>query len=277
VAFTVLFSTYYKSGEAPKAIGLINSFNSVGQMAAVFLGGIIAQSFGPRSTFLLGSIGAVVALALSTGIAEKKTVLREPVKTAELLTVAKDRYFLMICLLSIFSQFITFSTVYAFTPIAAKNLGADSFQLGLLTSLSILPGIFASVLSGSFFVKRYGERKTIIWGFIIIALSCIVIPWIKDINLLYATQFIGGFGRGIVFPVLMGLSIKNIHDSKRATAMGFFQATYSIGMFLGPVVTGVLNDMAGLDWGFRITGMIAITGAFIIARKPSRHESNGYI
>ena len=159
------------------------------------------------------------------------------------------------------AQFIAYGTVYGFTPIVAKSLGADSSQLGLLTTLTVLPGIPAGALSGSFFGRRFGERRTLLAGFIVVAMACIAIPLAKSYTLLVLTQLIGGFGRGVVFPLLMGLCIKNVEDSKRGSAMGFFQAIYGLGMFMGPVVVGWISDVANLNTGFFITAFVGIVAA----------------
>lgn len=263
VTYTVLFSSYFDGEHAPKAIGYISSFNSLGQMTAMLLGGTAAQFFGEKSPFLLATAAGLIGILLSLGVVEKRNMQREPLKVPELLKVAKDGSLLMVSGFAILAQLLTFSTVYGFTPVAAKEIGASPFELGLLTTLSTLPGIFAAPLSGTFFASRFGERRTIVSGFLLIAFSCIVVPFIHDMNLLYASQFVGGFGRGIVFPMLMGLSIKTVKDEKRATAMGFFQAIYGLGMFAGPVLTGFMSDMLGLEWGFVITAIIGVITAVL--------------
>lgn len=263
VVFTVLYSSYYKEEEATKAIGIVNSFNSLGVMTAIFLGGLTAQYLGPKAPFGIAALGGVAALILGLFITENEGRTREQINFSEILTLLKNRNFLTISILAVLTQFITFATVYGFTPMYAKQIGANDFQLGLLTTLSTLPGIFASLLSGTFFAKRFGERKTIIGGFIICAASCILIPYINSIALLYLSQMISGFGWGGVFPLLMGLSIKNIEANKRATAMGLYQAIFGLGMFLGPLVVGFLGDFWGLTAGFWFTGMIGITAALL--------------
>jgi MFS family permease len=79
--------------------------------------------------------------------------------------------------------------------------------------------------------------------------------------LLYLSQAIGGFARGLVLPLLMGLSIKLFPDDKRSTAMGIFQAIYGLGMFGGPVLAGALSSTYNLAMGFWVTGMIGLAGA----------------
>ncbi|WHH57560.1 MFS transporter [Petroclostridium sp. X23] len=262
VTFTVLYSSYYEDDHAPKAIGILNSFNFMGQMAAIFLGGLAAQYFNQQAPFLVASVGGILALILSFGIYENK-IDRKPLKLSDIVSVATDKNFMLISLCSILSQFITFGTMYGFTPVIAKQLGATDFQLSLLTNISTIPVIFASAMSGTLFIKYLGEKYTVMLGFLAAALASIATPYMPSIAWLYVIQFIGGFGRGLTFTLLMGISIKNIENSRRATAMGFFQAAYGIGMFLGPVVVGFFSDTLGISSGFWFSGFLAMVGTVI--------------
>ena len=263
VAYTILFSSYFEQGDASQALGIVNACNSLGQMSAVLIGGYAAQRLGQNTTFIIASVSSALGLALSFGIVEKKKANRKPLDVPELLTVAGNRGLLVVSGLAILLQFIAFSTVYGFTPVIAKKIGANDAQLGLLTAFSSLPAIFSSAVSGSVFSKRFGEKKVIAAGFVIISASCAAIPLISNINILYLSQIIGGLGRGLVFPLLMSLCIKSIDRSKHATAMGFFQAIYGVGMFIGPVITGFINDAAKLFWGFWVSAAVGLAGALI--------------
>ncbi|MFW6007147.1 MAG: MFS transporter [Halanaerobiales bacterium] len=262
VSYTVLFSSYFTREETPKSIGLINSFNMIGQVAAMLLGGLVAQYFSSTAPFLLAVVGGVIGLLLSTGIVEKNNVNHESLKISELFKVARNINLMSVSFLAIIIQLITFATIFGFVPLAGRNIGASEFQLSMLVTLSNVLAIIASASSGAFFGKKFGENNSIIGGFILIALSAIMVPYISSINILIFSQMLGGFGRGLVYSLLMGLSIKNIEDNKRATAMGFFQAIYGIGMFLGPVIVGAIGDWAGLNFGFWFAGFTGFAGAF---------------
>jgi DHA1 family multidrug resistance protein-like MFS transporter len=43
------------------------------------------------------------------------------------------------------------------------------------------------------------------------------------------------------------MSIEPITPEKRATAMGAYQALYSLGIFAGPFFAGMLNSLMGLE------------------------------
>ncbi|ACL70256.1 MFS transporter [Halothermothrix orenii] len=271
VTYVVLFSSYFDSNDTPKAMGIINAFLRVGQVTAMLIGGQAAQYYGQKAPFLVAVVGGIIGLVLSTGVVEKKNDHHKQVRLKSLILVMKEVELIKVSILAILFQIIIFATVFGFVPVAAKKIGATSLQLGMLTTLSTLPAIFSSALSGTL-AERYGEKKTIMFGFLVIAFSCITVPYISSVLLLFIIQIIGGFARGFVFSLLMGLSIKNIEEDKRATAMGFYQAVYGIGMFLGPIIVGFLSDIGSLTLGFWFTGVIGLfavvlTGIFLNAFK----------
>jgi MFS family permease len=262
VIFTVLYSSYFHESEATKAVGVLNAFCNGGILIGLLSGGFIVRSYGIRSTFFVSIICAAVGLVLSFAISEKK-VDRQPLHVKELLMIAHDSNFRIVSTIGVICQFISFATIYGFTPVVAKNLGASNFQIAMLTALSALPSVIGSALSGSFFAKRLGENKTMAYGLILAAIACGVIPFAPNMLVLSISQLLGGFGTGTVFPLLMGLSIKNVSSDKRATSMGIFQAVYGLGMFMGPTVVGALTDGIGIKWGFITIGAVALLGVLV--------------
>lgn len=264
VIFSILFSSYYQSGEATKAVGYILAVNNFGRVSAMFAGSACAELFEEKSSFLLAAVVAVIGLLIGLFIVENRNISNRPIEIGQLFAVAKSKNLMIMSFLGILLQFVNFATVYGFAPIAAESLGASSSQLGLLMALSVLPTIPAVALSGSFFSRKYGEKKTLIAGFVVMALTCIAIPFIRSFSMLVATQFIGGFGIGVVEPLLMGLCIKDVEESKRGAAMGFHQSICGLGMFCGPVIVGFISDIASLNTGFIVTAFVGLIAAIIV-------------
>lgn len=263
VSFTVLFSSYFKDDDTAHAIGIINASNKSGQMVGMLLGGIIAQQLGQQYPFLLAAAGAVIGFILSLKVDENRDIDHKAITLKEILKVAGNRSLFTVSFLAILMMMISHSTTFGFIPVAAKNLGATSFQLGLLTTITTIPGILSSYLSGSYFSYKIGEKNTVTIGFYLLAFSCLMVPLINELYILYFNQMLNGFAQGMIFPVLMGLSIKNVRANKRGTAMGFFQAIYGLGMFIGPIFVGSISDFAGLKMGFWMIGLVGILGAFL--------------
>jgi len=260
LAYTVLFSSYFPSNKTPKAIGIINVFFTLGQIVAMLSAGLISGTAGMRFLFLLTALLGVSGFFISLFIPEKRVYKKNPPRFSELIRVIQSKRLLKISGLAILTQIITFGGVFGFAPLVADTMGASDFELGLLATLGMLPGVFVPVIIGSFLVKRYSSFLLISVGYGISALYCILVPFSPGVYLLLVLQFFGGFGRGIVFPLLMGISIEHVPEEYRATAMGAFQSIYGIGMFLGPVLFGIFADSISLNASFFFGAVVGAAG-----------------
>ncbi|HWQ61713.1 MAG TPA: MFS transporter, partial [Negativicutes bacterium] len=227
---SILFAGYYPPGESARAMGLVTAVVNCGEMVAMLIGGVVAEYCGQEQSFLLAAVVGVAALACSLAIHEPAGLKPgEPFRLAEAAAMARDRGLGLASVLGFIVQVISYATAYGFVPLVAKNLGASYTQIGLLPTVYMLPGIFASMLSGTVLLRLFGERLLAAVSLLAMSVSSVAIPFIGSLAALFVLQIIGGFGRGLVFPLLMGLSIRGITGSRRATAMGFFQAAYGLG------------------------------------------------
>ena len=264
VTFTVLGASYYPSDEAPKAMGRMASANAFGRMTALLIGGIIAQQFGIIYAFLLAAIAGIIGLAFSFGVTENRPTPdpnKPPASLAALLEVAKNKQLLCCSILGILAMYISFATTFGFTPLAAAQLDASQLQLGLLGVMSTAPAIFISPLAGTIMPNKLGVGVTLAVGFTVAGVGSALVAVSNSLPILFAVQIAGSLGGAIVGTLLLGLCIRNISAQKRATAMGFFQAVYGLGMFLGPFITGHISHAAGLMVAFVVTGAIGLIGA----------------
>ena len=80
-----------------------------------------------------------------------------------------------------------------------------------------------------------------------------------------------GVANACTIPVLMGQSVQRIPLEKRSTAMGFYQAMYSLGMTFGPMAMGVLIDRFGYVPSFdamACLGLLTCVLTWSLLRRP---------
>lgn len=263
VDFTILFASYYPRNETTQAMGTISFYNSIGQMLGILCGGWFADTFGWESAFLIGAVVGVFGMIGALFIVEKFEDNQQKITLQGVVEVARDRILLTVSFLSILFQVLTFATVFGFTPVFAQSLGATKLDMGLLTFCSTFPTALAAWFGGKYLSRKLGERNIIIVGFILSGVFTIAIPFTHSLWLLIVTQSIAGFGRGFTSPVLMSLCIKHMDSGKRATAMGFYQAIYGLGMFAGPLFMGLAGDWLTLQEGFVIVGLLGCITAIL--------------
>ena len=261
VTLTIMGASYYRPEETIKSIGLLNAANGFGRMAALMAGGILAETLGLSYVFLIGGIIAFTGFLLGFGMIEKKPEIK-PGSTpsiSALFDVAKNSQLLSASILAVICMFIQFATAFGFVPIVAAHMGASNMQLGLLGMVSTLPALFVSPLMARV-VSRIGVLYSLSICFLLAGIGTVLVAFSQILLHLFVVQIIASIGLAGLMTVLMGLSIRDIAGEKRATAMGFFQAVYGLGMFLGPFVMGWISHGFGFAGGFIFTGIVAMAG-----------------
>ena len=268
IGFTVLYASYFPPNEAPKAMGVVSAINGISLTIFIGLGGQIAEIWGMASTFYVGAILAVLGIVATAPVKEKR-VTRKPAAVRQFRSIITHPIVITTALISALNQYVIWATTFGFIPLYADGLGASKSALGIIGVIALFPYTLASLVNHRV-ARCLGENRALFAGILIMAAMAFVVPLITNLSVLAITQAVSGIGRGITYPLLMGLSIRQIPDQDRATAMGVFQATYAIGMFLGPMTCGVLADVFGLSGAFVVAGAISSVAAFValILLKP---------
>ncbi|WP_081756976.1 MFS transporter [Gorillibacterium massiliense] len=271
VAFTVLYSSYYPQNESTKAMGYISVMTAAGQLVGMTLSGWTVSQFGYHTLYMSGAVIGLAGFVAATFVKEPKSgVARDPIRMKDLTAVVSSPTLITVALLSILAHSVLFITMFGFTPLQAKALGAGKMELTLLVVAFMVPHAIANLLSGRKIAPKLGTGATLLIGFIVSGICTLLIPVASSYGWLLLTQVFNGFAQGLHFPLLLGLCIRDIEPSKRATAMGFYQAVYSIGMFAGPFIAGWLNDDYGLASGFYLGGILAFAAAFFLLASRKR-------
>lgn len=267
VAFTVMYAGYYRSNEATRAMGNISLLIASGQLAGMILSGLLVEWGGWLAPFATGGLFGFVGLLLAFLLKEPEERLGgQPMRVGDLLPVMKERLLLKVSTLSILAHGILFITMFGFTPSYALSLGASKAELTWLSAAFMVPHALFAYLSGRYLAPRFGAWNVVLTGLAMSALCSALTPLVADFRLLLATQALNGLFQGLHFPLLLGLAIERIDGDRRATAMGFYQAVYAIGMFAGPFVAGFLNETGGLRSGFYFAGLLGAAAAALALR-----------
>ncbi|MBQ9612018.1 MAG: MFS transporter [Lachnospiraceae bacterium] len=259
VVITVLYSSYFSQGTTTRSISGLNAVNNLGRLLGMLLAGIALVFFsGYRAMFWVGAAGAAIAFILSLSIEENVPEKRNPMTLRRFLYVIRDRKLLLISLAALLSQIYNTSTVSGFTPLFAAELGADSFMRSILNVVNIAMGILGALLAGRISSEKGREKGFLIVSIICLCIATAGIPFARNLPGLFLLQAAGGLFFGGISSLLMGLAIRHIPGDQRSTAMGFYQAIYGIGMFLGPVIVGRIGDAYGLKIGYYVVAVFLL-------------------
>lgn len=95
------------------------------------------------------------------------------------------------------------------------------------------------------------------------AIYCVTVISTSNVYIIIASQILGGFSSGILAAMLTSESIKEIDMEKKSSAMGFFQSTYSFGIFIFPIITGKLIDVYSINIAYTVLTIISVLSSII--------------
>ena len=261
VAISVLYAAYWRAERAPMAMATVMALTQVAQVLATLAGGVLADRLGSESTFYAG-FAAGLAATVALLFAREPASPPRAYSASTFMRVLATPALLVVSVVSITVQFVTFSTNFGFVPVYAGTIGASKADVGYITTAMFMSSAVGALASG-YIVQRAGYRTSILAAAMVVAIAMALVPAIHDVTLLGAGQALGGIGRGALNTLLIALALQSAAPAERATAMGVFQAIYAIGMLSGPIVSGAVADAYGLDSVFYLSAVVAVGGGLL--------------
>ena len=158
-------------------------------------------------------------------------------------------------LATVFLNIAGFSLILPLLPFYGTLFGASSFQVACLFAAYSLGSVFGEIHWGRQSDAR-GRRPIMILTTACAALSYVAFAFAPNLGAAIAIRIISGFFSG-TFGVVTGVIADITPPQVRAKNMGYFGASFNLGLALGPAVGGLLADPdAGLA-GFRLPILVA--------------------
>ncbi len=264
VPLTVAFSSLFPARDAIRATAILTFTASVGRVIGTSLTGSLNELGGHSLAFTVATGVAALALLLAVFIREKPRPRQQPdlQETGHLVT-RKD--VLVPALIGAVAQYTNWAITFGFLPILAAQLGATDVTLSLLMSMQIGIVTLSSLVAAAL-VNRIGARRLVYFTLILMSAATGAAVFASSLWMVFAIQSCLGLAQGLGYPVFMGLSIRDVKDAERTTAMGLHQSVYAIGMFAGPWLSGILADAMGIRPMFGVTAFGCFVGGMLLAR-----------
>ena len=251
VVIVVAFSALFPPEETVRASSILMIFNSLGRILSTSTAGWLTEIGGYTLPFFIAAALGLLSAAILLPIDETRRPAQAP-NLEGIFRILLRRDVLAPSLLSAVGQYALWTSAFGFFTVLAKQLGATSVSQSAIITLHITLALIGSLLT-SWRRLRVTAHQWVYASFVLIAVGIGIAALAPSLTILFIAPLFTGLGMGIGYPVLMGMSIIKIGDSERTIAMGWHQAIYAIGMFLGPAISGTIADALGLQPMFAIT------------------------
>jgi len=151
-------------------------------------------------------------------------------------------------------------------PIYASQLGASTFQLGLIfASYSIIQ--LATMVPFGLFADRIGRKPFLLVGMFGLAITTFTYTLANTVNLLIIARALQGLAAAASWTAGMAIISETFPPERRGEASGIVNASMACGLISGPIIGGVLADIGGYALPFYFCALWAVAIGFIILIK----------
>ena len=261
-----LISDLFSREERPRAIGIFSLGVPFGTLFGFLFGGLLAEEFGWRTTFIIvGLPGVLLAVLVRLTIREPARgardegvqLIRDEVSLLEGISIMwRIRTFRTMAYGGALSAFCGYA-VNSWTPsffARTHELGAGEIALPMALSLGVGGGLGSFL--GGIITSRLAQRDVRAfltlpgWSFVLFGVALIFELWSASLLVAYAALFIVGFMQFVLFGPFFGLVQSLAPLRARALATAFIFFIYSgFGFGFGPLYVGALSDLITASLG----------------------------
>ncbi|MBK6369067.1 MAG: MFS transporter [Flavobacteriales bacterium] len=152
---------------------------------------------------------------------------------------------LSILFLTVFMDLLGFGLVIPILPTYATQLGASSFEVGLVMAVYALMNFVFSPFWGTM-SDRLGRRPVIAFTVLITALGFLLLANAHSLALLFAARMLAGIGSANIAASQAYITDVTPPEG-RAKALGMIGAAFGLGFIFGPPVGGFIKEQYGMD------------------------------
>jgi DHA1 family multidrug resistance protein-like MFS transporter len=261
-------------GHEGKWMGRLNTATMIGMGAGPLAGGILAQHMGIDAVFfVMAGLYLVAVLGISLSVKDSRPNRAASGSHPSFRKISRSPR-----VLGLFAYWMTFeisiTAIMTFIPLfALGNVLIDFTGIGLLFAVNILTTSLLQIWTGKT-ADRHDRLKLAIYGGIITCAPLAFIPVSTAFWHLLAIMIVSGVGIAVFMPALSAIQVEEGRMFGMASTGASIHVSMAIGVAIGPVAAGVVNDLSGLAAVFYFSAAIGIPGiatfVWFNRRRPQR-------
>ncbi|PCS00355.1 MFS transporter [Lactococcus fujiensis] len=262
---TALIATQTPKNKAGRALGIIVTGTTSGQLIGPLLGGIISSAFSYRGTFLItGSLLFIVFILVLIAVTENHkpsdfiqgNTKKDPHPFKHL---ANKNMLIGMFITTMVIQIVN-TSINPIMALFVREINHSNVSTTLLVGIiAALPGI-STIIAAPRFGKlgdKIGPQYVLIAGFILAFFVQIPTAFVSSILLLMLLRFMIGISDATMLPQINALLTKSTPSEMTSRIFAYNQSFMSMGGVIGPLMGAIVANI----WGYR---GIFITGAIFI-------------
>ncbi len=153
-------------------------------------------------------------------------------------------------------------------PVMAQSWSVTFGTAAAAITLYMVPFIVIQIFSGAI-AQLFDVRKTLLFGFGLYTVGALLSATAPDLWTFLLFRVFQGVGAGFLTPIIMALIGEMVPEHHLGKAIGMLGVAYTVGVTLGPYISGVIEVHLGWRWFFYFLAAVsALAGALYWLNRP---------
>jgi MFS family permease len=149
-------------------------------------------------------------------------------------------------------------------PVLSNTWSVEFSTVSLSITLYMVPFIIIQLFSGSI-AQVFDVRKTLFFGFATYALGAVLCGLSPNLWAFLGSRVVQGVGAAFLTPIIMALIGEFVPEKHVGKAIGMLGVAYTVGVTMGPLLSGLIEAAYGWHWFFYFLGAISLTSGVLYA------------
>jgi len=267
---TALIAAETPRGKSGSALGILTTGYVSGNLIGPVLGGILAQVFSIRWTFILTGIFLIIVFILSATLVHEHftpiTRDQQEQSGSWLHRVKRPKLILVLLVSTMIIQMGNNSI----TPIISlyvkqlmNNVGPITLVAGIIAALPGISTLLAAPKLGDYGDRR-GTSRVLIFGYVFAVLMYFPQGFVTSIWLLGILRFMIGVSDGALFPAVQTMLTKNSPQELTGTVFSWNQSFQAAGSMFGSLFGGLVANIFNYNGVFIFTAITLLLNFLLL-------------
>jgi MFS family permease len=254
--------------EREKNFGWYTTFLSAGQLVGPLLAGVLADTVSYELAFGVAGTVSLAAVAMSRFLPASRLgasggplgLYGQPGQVRSLLSNEGVKIALVVSSGVLFAM----SAHAAFLPLYLESLAYPVTAIGFLISFKALMAMVVRPFMSGIIHLLGGRARTLLVMVLMVALGLGMTGFVTSVPALVMVAVLVGVGSGLSQPLSMVAVADHVEARERGFALGLRLTGNRVAQVVGPLLLGVVAEVAGFGLTFLVAGLALVGSSLLI-------------
>jgi MFS family permease len=246
-------------------IGTLQMAMMLGVGAGPVLGGVIKDLFSLHAAFFtMGGLALLTFLGVLIfipGQRQLETHHSDKADRKPLRKIIRNRIVQALFLIRLFAA-AGQGSVYTFLPLLALRINLTSSEVGIVLSTNVFLIAILQRICGSL-ADRINPAIMMFTGTFVSGIAVVCMPFADGFRAVLALNILMGIANGFAAPGGFVIAGRLGRKVGMGSMMGLFDAAWSLGLIISPILSGIILDTLGMGDIFYIGGALIFAGTIL--------------